>query len=868
MPSPWMLRFFRWFCHPDFQEDIEGDLLEMFQIEVEERGKRKADWIFFFEVISLIKLNLIRSFKNYHHIIHYGMYKNYFKIAWRSLLRQKLYSSLNISGLAVGLTCFLLIFLYIQHELSYDRFYPEADRIYRIYQRQEGNLYLDSDYFAVTPAALATTLEREYPEVNRATTMKPLSALLSQEEDNFWEEGLWADNHFFEVFALPFVQGNPKTALEQSESIVLSQSLAQKIFGSQNPIGQVLKFQNEVNYTVTGVVQDFPTNSSFQASFFASIQSFDFYRREMEKEKWDGNPFHTFLKLAERGDPLALEAKLPGLIDKYVNYGESFPFESKYYMQPLMELHLENKLNFDIGFKGNARYIYLFSWIAIIVLLLACVNYMNLAVARSIKRAREVGVRKVMGALRGQLIGQFLSESVLIAFLALFLALGLTQLMLPVFGYMLERPIELNFINPWLIPGLTLLVFTVGIFSGSYPAFVMSTLNPVMVLKGRLGRKFSGLKVQQCLIIGQYAASIVLIMSSLVIYRQFQYIQNKELGYDTEHILTIPIRDQALNEKLKQVKNECLKNSNILAITNSVDLPTSSTSTTLISKGEARDKKADFTIYINRTDYHYLDVFGIELIAGRNFSPKIQTDARRRCILNETAVKALGWTPEEALGKQFNRLQDTVKYTVIGVAKDFHMNSMHLAIEPLMLTWNEEFMQYISVKIRPSNLKETINYLEGTLAKYSPYPVEYQFLDEQFDQLYKADRRLGEMFAFFTILSILIASLGLFGLAAFSAEQRTKEIGIRKVLGASIQNIVTILSKDFLKMVMIGFLIAVPIAWYFMNQWLQDFVYRIEIQWWMFVLAGLIAVMIAVLTISFQSIKAAMANPVESLRNE
>ncbi|MEM1134297.1 MAG: ABC transporter permease [Bacteroidota bacterium] len=866
-PPRFLLRFFRWFCHPSLHVYIEGDLLELYQERVEQLGKSKADWRFAIDVLLLFRPGIIKPLQGYHRLNHYGMFKHYFKITWRSLLKQKLYSFINIGGLSIGLTCFILIFLYVQHELSYDRFLSNSNQIYRIYKKQVSNVFfLETNYSVVLPAPLATTLTGEFPEIIRATSIKEQTALLGFEENHYWEKGLRADIHFFEVFPYPFIEGNPKTALVNTESIVLVESMAKKIFGDNNPIGQSLIYQNGNPYEITGVIKDPPVNSSFKFSFITSIQDFQQYVNDLKGMEWTNNSYHTFFSLTKEASPLALQDKFPALLEKYQGHDESYPFKDTYFVQSLSELHLDVKVKHDIGLKGNPTFLSLFSLIALLVLLLACINYMNLAVARSIKRAREVGVRKVIGAIRWQLIGQFIGESILIAFLALLLALGLTYFLLPFFGDLLERPIELNLLeNTFLLPGLLLLVIIVGVLSGSYPAFFMSSLRPIQVLKGKITGRFSGMKIQHWLIIGQYATSIILIICSLVIYQQFQFIQKKELGYNKEHIVTIPILDWELQAHLDALKNEWQNHPDIVLATTSSALPINIESSTIINDDDENNKEDDLNIYRLRVDESFLDVFNIELVAGRNFSPAIKTDVEEGYLLNESAARALGWTPEEAIGKQFTH-EGTE--TVIGVVKDFHMQSIHAAIEPLMIRLKKQYLNFISVKVRPENLTETLAYLETSIKKYSAYPFKYKFLDEQFDQLYKADLRLGKMFVFFTVLSVLIASMGLFGLAAFTAEQRTKEIGIRKVLGASIKGIVSMLSKDFLKMVLFGFFIAVPIAWYIMQQWLQDFAYRIEIAWWMFVLAGFLALIVAFFTISSQSIKAALSNPVNSLRNE
>lgn len=855
------------FLRADIAEEVCGDLEEKFYSTLEKKSLFRANFNYWYQVLSYLRPFAIRKSKS-SYSNNYGMYQNYFKITVRNLLKQKLYSLINIGGLAVGLTCFIIIMLYVQHEFSYDRFYKNANRIYRVYQRQAGNVFLGTDYFAVTPAQLASVLQEEFPEVIYATSIEQQSALLSVDDHHFWEQGLSADPHFFDVFAFPFVQGNPKMALKDPKSIILTKSLAIKIFGPNDPIGQSLKFQNGDSFTITGVINDPPSNSSFKFSFINNILSNQWYAEQLKRPTWNNNSFHTFFLLAEGASPQDLQKKFPALIKKYrdpEDYAD-YTFKDEYLVQELTAIHLQSGVNFDIGLKGNQGYVYLFSVVALIVLLLACVNYMNLAVARSIKRAREVGLRKVVGAIRSQLIGQFLGESVLIAFLSLLLAVALTHLLLPVFGRLMERPIELDFFaNKLLLPGLLLLVILVGLFSGSYPAIIMSSLRPIQVLKGKIDGRLSGFTMQRWLIVGQYAVSIVLVISSVVIYTQIQYMQQKELGYDREHVITIQIKDYLLYQNYENLRDEWLQHPNIIASATSTHLPTNIGSSHIINDEPGGSKEDDLPIYECRVNYDFIDVFGIELVAGRNFSRQIKSDVKMGYLINETAAKALGWTPEEAVGKQV--VDDSIK-TVIGVVKDFHMHSMHLPIQPLMLRLYTTYANYISLKVRPEKLPETIAFLEKTIKTRSAYPFEYQFLNEHFDQLYKSEMKLGEIFGFFTLISILIASLGLFGLAAFMSGQRTKEIGIRKVLGASVRSIMLLLTKDFLSLVAFAFLLSIPIGWYLMHEWLQDFAYRIDMEWWMFAAAGMLAFFIANITIGYQSLKASLMDPVDSLRSE
>ena len=867
-PPKYALKFLRWFCREDYLEEIEGNLIELYELEYQDADK-KARWWFYKNVLLHFRPAYMRSFDRKHRLIPYAMYKNYFKIAWRNMLKQKLYSSINIGGLAIGLCCFILIFLYVQHELSFDNFYKNSTHIYRVYVKSEGEGFLrsfmDKGGYAYTTVGLAPALSQEFPEVTHATTIRNHSSLLSFEEDHYYEEGLWADEHYFQVFDHELVKGNPQTALKDAKSIVLSETIAARMFGSKEPMGQSVIFRNGDPFMVTGVVRDLPENSSIQYSFITSITSSEQYSSEMKGDRFNNNDYYTFFTLKENSDPTALQNKLPVILEKYAQRGPDYPFKETYMIQPMAELHFENGLNFDIGKKGSVKYVSMFSVIAVLVLLLACINYMNLAIARSIKRAGEVGMRKVIGATRSQLIGQFLGESVLIAFLALILALILVQYLLPVFSHLIDRPLNLNYWeNIWLLPGLILLVLLVGLISGSYPAFVVSALRPVQVLKGKLTGKLSGVKLQRVLTVTQYAISTALIISSIIIYQQFQFIQNKELGYDKEHIITINVLDGNVRNNIESLKNKWTNDPSIISVTTTSELPTNVSSGTLVRHPhQTRDEAVQF--YRARVDYNYLKVFDLELIAGRTFSPDIQSDLANGRILNETAVKALGWTPEEAIGKQITDWKDR---TVIGVVKDFHMHPMQMEIAPMMIQMESNWIAFLALKLRSDQIQETIATLEKDIKAFSPYPFQYQFLDERFDQLYKEDVRRGEIFGFFTILSILIASIGLFGLAAFTATQRTKEIGIRKVLGASAKNIAAMLSRDFIKMVFLGFLLASPIAWYVMKQWLGEFAYRIDIQWWVFLLSGFGAIAIATLTIGSQSFKAALADPVDSLRNE
>ena len=859
-------KLLQWFLRDELAEEVLGDLEEKFIVMLEQHSPFRAKLNYWYQVLNYLRPFAIKKSRSYYPT-QIDMYNHYFKLSWRNLLKKRLYSFINIGGLAIGISCFLIISLFVQHELSYDHNYVKADQIYRIIQQQKGNTYLGTDLFAVTPAPLAATLKHDYPEVLEATCIRMEEVLMSHEGKYSWEKGIAADEHYFRVFQSRFVEGNAASALLQPNSIVLTEKTARKIFGKTQAIGQSIIIGNADSeddrevYLVTAIVEDQPLNVSIKYDFVLSIKS-NFY---WQRQAWDNNSSHTFFLMQKGADPQKLEEKLPEFLTKYRPKDESYPSKDKYLIKSLSSLHLQSAVNFDIGLKGNLQYVYLFSAIALIILLLACINYMNLAIARSINRAKEVGMRKVIGARRKQLVAQFLSESVLVALFGLALAIMLTYAFLPWFGMWVERPLALDFTqNKWLIPALISLVFFVGLISGSYPALFMSSLMPVHVLKGKIQTKFSGLRIQRALIVGQYVISTGLIMASMIIYLQLKFMQDKELGYEKDHILAVEITDNAIFDKYNTVKAEWLTHPQIEAVSASSSLPTHVRSSGIANYNNG-DPDDDVAIYRLRADFDFLDVYDIKVLEGRNLSPEYALDSTDNCLINESAARALGWTPKEAIGQTFDI---DGKKNVVGVIKNFHMHSMRLSIKPLYINLNRYFIRYFAVKVRSGRLDETIAFLQNSMATYTPYPFEYKFLDEHFNQHYKEDVSMGEIFGVFTLLALIIASLGLFGLAAFATEQRIKEIGIRKVLGASISQILILLCRDFLKLVAIAFLIAIPLAWYGMNNWLQEFAYRIDIPWWVFLATLFIIILISMFTISYQSVRAATANPAHSLRSE
>jgi len=865
-PPKRALRFLRWFCREDYLEEIEGDLFELFE-EQSEQSARWAKWSFSWQVLLHFRPDFIKSFKTYP-LITSGMFKNYFKVAWRSMLKQKLYSFINLLGLTIGMTCFILIALYIQYELSYDQHHEKADQIYRIYQQQKGNAFRGTDLFAVSPEPLAPAMKETFPEVEAAATISTKYDLLSYKDKAFSPRVLYADKNVFDVFTIPMVKGIGAKALEDPNSILLSESLAQKFFGNESPIGKNLVFDNDRPLTVRGVFEDVPENQHFLFEFIISLKNYGDYKFDVGR--WGSNNYDTYVVLTEGADYKALEEKLV-VFDEFIESAyDNVPFRAEFFLQPIQDIHLNSNINFNPLPSADIRYIYLLTSIAFIILLLAAINYMNLATARSVKRSKEVGMRKVLGARKIQLVVQLLGESFLLTSISFILAFGLVYVLLPFFENMMDQPIPFDIVGSrWLLIGMLSTALLVGGLSGLYPAVFLSAVSPVKAFKGTFLKKFSrGTALRNVLIVGQFTAAIVLAISSVVVYQQLQYIQNKKLGLNRDQVVYVPFWFEEIDENTEIIRNELLAHPKIKKMTKSTVLPLDSGNQGIIQKWEGNSGEEEFYCYRNYVDYHFLDLYEIGLIEGRNFSLAHPTDSTSSYILNESAVDAIGWTPEAAIGKGFREGR------VIGVVKDFHFQPMDLKIEPLFMMLRTDSTNYgnygnIAMKVEMDDLENTLAHVRQTFKNIAPaIPFEYHFLDESFDKLYESEQRLGKAFTIFTILALLIACIGLFGLVSYTVVQRTKEIGIRKVLGASVVNIVELLSKDFLKMVIIALVLAGPIAWYAMRQWLNDFAYRIDIQWWVFVLAAVGAIGVSVLTVSFQSVRAALANPINSLRNE
>ncbi len=802
------------------------------------------------------------------------MLKNYLVTAWRNLKKSKAYSGLNILGLAVGMAVFILIMLFVRYELSYDRQHENGRNIYRVVQEQPGNVYLGSNLFGVTPGPLAGAMVQDFPEVLKATRIDNWrNVLVLVGEKSFMEDEIhWTDPVTFEIFSFPMIRGDGAAALKDPSSVLLSESAAARFFGDADPVGRAIVMQAyEMNteFKVAGVFRDIPVNSHFVMDVVAPFETMGKIQ-ERDLTRWGSNSFYTYVLLQDGADPRALEAKLVPFIAKYeAESGWTHEGQhSRYFLQPLMRIHLHSRVNFDMAQTGDSRFVLLFASIAVLVLVIACVNYMNLATARSLKRAREVGLRKVVGAGKAQLVRQFVGDSVALTLIALVLAVGFVLAALPPFRAFVERGITFNPIRDLaLMPALLFLAAFVGIIAGSYPAFFVSAFKPVAALKGTGASRTKGRGLRNALIIFQFSASIALIVCTIGVRSQLSYIRNTDMGYDRDQILVLIPRG-GVRAGLEAFKTELRRDSSVVGVASSSCLPNNVTSSTM-ARWPGMPDSADIPIYLADTDYDFAELYGLELVRGRYFSRDNAADANGAYLINESALKALGWD-EDPIGHEFGLTHEGVaRGKIVGVLKDFHMHSLHLPIMPLYIFLDPARTSRVSIKIRGGSIPETMAFVRRTWERFAPeYPFEFSFFDEVFDRAYRVERRLGTMFSAFAGLAVLIACLGLLGLASFTAEQKTKEIGIRKVLGASSPGIVVLLSREFMKWVVAANLVAWPIGYFAMRTWLQNFAYRIDLTVPMFLGAALAAFFIAMTTISFQTYRAAMANPARSMRYE
>ena len=796
------------------------------------------------------------------------MIKNYLKIAMRNIKRHKGFTLINIAGLAIGMACCFLIYSYVQYELSYDTFHKDYKDIYRVINRQIGNVYLGTDYFSTSPALMAPTMKEDFPEVLEAARVRTWSGLLSFENKRFNETIHFTDPEFFKIFTYPQLSGNLQDPIGEPFSMLITQKMAQKYFGYENPIGKTIRFNNQFDFTVTGVLLDTPLNSHMRFDFIASLISVKTIiggeRGQRFLNRWNSADFHSYIKLKKGTNPEVFQGKLLAFKNQYQGKDSS----GRFILQPLSSIHLYSHMNMEMEPNSDVRYLYIFSAVGFLIMLIACFNYMNLSTARSSHRAIEVGIRKVVGADRKSIIKQFLSESMISCLIALLSGLLMVYLFLPTFRVVFDRELPFSLFNdPKLIIGLFSIALFMGLLSGSYPAFFLSSFPPIKMLRGNFRLSTKGSSVfRKSLVVIQFFISISLIIGALVIDRQRDFIKNRNLGFEKEHILYVLIQDPYMRSNCQRIKSELSGNPQILDMAVSMHIPSRIRGGSRGAYWEGREEVETLTTYRTQVDHNYFDFYGIDVVKGRNFSREFPSDRVNAYIVNETIADYIGW--KDPVGQKFSWSGRSNMGEVIGVVKDFHFFALHMPIDGLAIKLNPNG-NYLSVKIHPENMDKTISFIEKKWKELSPeYPFTFAFLDETIDRMYRTEQRLGRGINIFTTIAIFIACFGLFGLASFTAEQKTKEIGIRKILGAPILSIVYLLSHDFLKRVFLAAILATPLAYFVMKKWLQNFAYRVDIGLWIFALAAGLALFIALITISFQTFRAAAANPVDSLRYE
>jgi putative ABC transport system permease protein len=809
-----------------------------------------------------------------------SMLKNYFRVAFRNLQRNKGFSAINIVGLAIGLATCLLIMAYVLDELSYDRGNKDAARIYRV----DGDIKIGGNQFvsASSPGPMGPILKQDWPEVEREVRFRDYGGFRVRKgsQDIVEEKVIYADSTLFSVFTLPMIAGDPATALKEPRTVVVTATIARKYFNSTDIVGRTLVMNDNTNYKITGVIKDVPANTHFNFDFFVSLSESDESR---DPNQWVNDNFNTYLLLKKGVDAKKLEARFNDIVDKYIGPLQGAIVHSsmkefvksgnyiRYSLMPLTDIHLHSDKVAELGPNGSIEYVYIFGAIAAFILLIACVNFMNLSTARSSNRATEVGIRKVLGSLRSQLIFQFITESVVVSCIAMVLALGIAWLLLPYFNQLAGKNIHPDLLSrPWMIPALAAMVILVGLLAGSYPAFFLSAFRPVLVLKGSIAAGFRTGWLRNSLVVFQFGISILLIVGTMVIYNQLSFIRNKKIGFNREQVLVVQ-NCYALGDQAKAFKDNVLGLAGVQGATMTSFVPTANQyNGETYFLNSSMDQASDINVQSWPVDDQYIPVLGMEMAKGRNFSKEFLTDSQA-VVINEAAARLMGLPdpvnhilyemPHPATAKPNT-------WKIIGVVKDFNFNSLREQVTPVVLFPRAD-QGSMAFRIHSHDVSGLVAEVEARWKKMAPMqPFSYSFMDNDFNALYKAENRMGAISICFSVLAIFIACLGLFGLAAYAAEQRTREIGVRKVLGATVTNIVTLLSKDFLGLVAISAVIAFPLSWWFMHRWLQGFAYRISIGWPVFGLAALLVTVIALVTVSLQAIKAAIANPAKSLKSE
>jgi len=808
------------------------------------------------------------------------MLQSYIKIFLRNFKRSPAFIVINIIGLAIGMAASILIFLFVQHEISYDRYHEKSDNIYRLsrqWTNADGEISLHLGHLAPPFGPL---LKEDFEgRIEEAVRLLPTEPVLIYEGKSFQESKFFfSDPELFKVFSWKLLEGDPDKALDFPDGLVISETMARKYFGDNEPMGKAIEMKvagQTLNLQVTGVMEDIPDNSHFQANFFASMNPvIDFYGSlDRMMQNFGNNSFATYILLADGADPDILEAELPAFIDRHMTAerdGAPVSQSTQINLWPLTDVHLHSNLDSEIEPNSSIEYVYIYTAIAFFILLIACINFMNLATARSAKRAMEVGLRKVMGADKSVLIRQFMSESILMVVFALLLALVITWVALPSFSNFTGKELSFNLIdNPQYVGLMLILVIGVGLIAGSYPSLFLSNFQPIRVLKGTFKTGSGHDKFRSVLVIGQFAISIVLIVSVLVVMRQLDYMKNKDLGFEKDQLVILPAHSEII-ANYETLRERWMQQQGVKDVSIASRVPSGRLLDSQGAQAEVNGELLPMNIRISdvHVSHSFVDVFEMELLAGRNFDVNLASDSTESFILNESAVRAIGWeSAESAIDRQFN--YGIRRGYVVGVLKDFHFESLHQPISPMVFMIPQDRFSQVAIKMHPDHTNATMAYLQEEWTAIRPdEPFNSFFIEDRFQEQYAAEERVGQLFGIFAGLAIIISVLGLLGLTAYATEQRVKEIGIRKVMGASSANIVTLLGKDFLKLVFIGFILAVPIGWYGMSGWLDNFAYSSGIEWWIFVVAGVVAFLVAAVTVSTQSLRAAWINPIDAFKRD
>jgi putative ABC transport system permease protein len=833
-----------------------GDFAEEYDRVANTRGSGPAILWYLFQIIKSVPAFISHS-------IRWGivMFRNYMKITLRTIRRHKGFSFINIVGLAVGMACVVIIMLWIQYELSFDKHNEKAERIFRV--ASESHAYPPPTKVVVTPPPMAPALVQEVPEIEASARLSRGGGnkLFSYQDKHFYESYYAVDPSFFKIFTFDFVEGEAGSALNDPYSIVLSEDQARKFFGSRNPIGQIIQFDEKTDLTVTGIIKNIPSNSHLTRDIFIPFETWGKLYEE-PLHHWQYWSFYTYILLSPNVNTQEMETKFPAFAEKH-----GIP-KQKLFLQPLLSIHLHSHFQGEISPNTHVSTLLLFGSIAILILIIACINYMNLTTARASARLKEVGTRKVVGAHRSQIARQFLGESLIMALFSLIISLFLVHMFLPFFNSLAERHLALNGDSILrILPGILLLVLFVGMIAGSYPAILLSSFKPITVFRGGGSKGSQKRRLRNVLVVAQFSVSLILIIAAFVVKNQLDFIRDIEMGFDRDQIVVVPVYDNKIRQNVGPILEELKRNPQILHAASSMHLPNDVGASTTI-KWPGKPEDSQIWVKVSEVSYDFTELYGIKILLGRSFSREYPSDENGAFLVNENAMKIMGDDFRLGMGlSHWGRPEPSGQ--IVGVMKNFHLNSIHEEIKPLYIYLNPDRGQHISIKIQGGSIPETIGFIRETMEKFSPhYPFEYRFFDDLFNMAYIEEQKMGKMFGVFASIAVFIACMGVFGLSAFMAEQKRKEIGIRKVLGASISKIVFMLARDLMWLVLFANIIGWPVAFYAMNRWLQNFAYRTDIHLGLFLLSSILIFLISFVTLSYQAIKAARANPVDSLRYE